>query len=71
MSAPLKTVLFPDGGVSRVLKSSCIGPYTAVFRAPLPCPQKKSSVFRGALKKRAQDESSSWALGLYPSGRYY
>ncbi len=24
--APLKTVLFRDGGVSRVLKSSCIRP---------------------------------------------
>ena len=31
--APLKTVLFRDGGVSRVLKSSCIRPYTQVFRA--------------------------------------
>ena len=51
LRAPLKTVLFPDGGVSGVLKSSCIGPYTAVFRVPLPCPQKKSSVFRGAFKR--------------------
>jgi hypothetical protein len=33
--APLKTVLFRDGGVSRVLKSSCIRPYTPVFRARL------------------------------------
>ncbi len=47
--APLKTVLFRDGGVSRVLTSSCIRPYTPVFRAPLPCPHKKCLVFRGAL----------------------
>jgi len=47
--APLKTVLFRDGGVSRVLKSSCIRPYTPVFRARLPCPHKKCLVFRGAL----------------------
>ncbi len=40
--APLKTVLFRDGGVSRVLKSSCIRPYTPVFRARLPCPHKKA-----------------------------
>ncbi len=46
--APLKTVLFRDGGVSRVLKSSCIRPYTPVFRARLPCPHKKCLVFRGA-----------------------
>jgi len=45
--APLKTVLFRDGGVSRVLKSSCIRPYTPVFRARLPCPHKKYRVFRG------------------------
>ncbi len=48
--APLKTVLFRDGGVSRVLTSSCIRPYTPVFRARLPCPHKKCRVFRGALK---------------------
>ncbi len=47
--APLKTVLFRDGGVSRVLTSSCIRPYTPVFRARLPCPHKKCLVFRGAL----------------------
>ncbi len=46
--APLKTVLFRDGGVSRVLKSSCIRPYTPVFRTRLPCPHKKCRVFRGA-----------------------
>ncbi len=45
MWTPLKTVLFPDGGVSRVLNSSCIGLYPAVFRAPLPCPQKKNLQF--------------------------
>ena len=33
LRAPLKTVLFREGGVSRVLKSSCIRPYTPVFRA--------------------------------------
>jgi len=43
--APLKTVLFRDGGVSRVLKSSCIRPYTPVFRARLPCPHKKMPGF--------------------------
>ncbi len=43
--APLKTVLFRDGGVSRVLTSSCIRPYTPVFRAQLPCPHKKCRVF--------------------------
>jgi len=40
--APLKTVLFCDGGVSRVLKSSCIRPYTPVFRAGLPCPHQNA-----------------------------
>ncbi len=49
LRAPLKTVLFRDGGVSHVLKSSCIRPYTPVFRARLPCPHKKCRVFRGAL----------------------
>ena len=47
--APLKTVLFRDGGVSRVLTSSCIRPYTPVFRARLPCTHKKCLVFRGAI----------------------
>ena len=48
--APLKTVLFRDGGVSRMLTSSCIRPYTPVFRARLPCPHQKCLVCRGALK---------------------
>ncbi len=42
LRAPLKTLLFRDGGVSRVLKSSCIRPYIPVFRARLPCPHKKN-----------------------------
>ncbi len=42
LRAPLKTVLFRDGGVSRVLKSSCIRPYTPVFRARLPCPHQNA-----------------------------
>ena len=42
---PLKTVLFREGGVSRVLKSSCIRTYIPVFRAQLPCPHKKILVF--------------------------
>ncbi len=46
--APLKTVLFRDGGVSRVLTSSCIRPYTPVFRTRLPCPHKKCLVCRAA-----------------------
>ncbi len=58
--APLKTVLFRDGGVSRVLKSSCIRPYTPVFRAWLPCPHKKCRVFRGTL------HSISLILGQFP-----
>ena len=33
-----------------MLKSSCIRPYTPVFRAHLPCPHKKCLVFRGTLK---------------------
>jgi len=49
LRAPLKTVLFREGGVSRVLKSSCIRPYTPVFRARFPCPHKKILVFRGTL----------------------
>ena len=57
--ASLTTVLFPDGGVSGVLKSSCIFIYTAVFRAPLPCPQKKISVFRGAQMQYAYDTQAS------------
>jgi len=44
LRAPLKTVLFRDGGVSRVLQSSCIRPYTPVFRAQIPCPHKKCRV---------------------------
>ena len=40
--APLKTVLFSDGGVSRVLTSACIRPYTPVFRARLPCPHQNA-----------------------------
>ena len=40
--APLETVLFREGGVSRVRKSSCIRPYTPVFRARLPCPTKNA-----------------------------
>ena len=47
--APLQTVLFRECGVSRVLNSSCIRPYTPVFRARLPCPHKKCLVVRGAL----------------------
>jgi len=39
---PLKTVLFREGGVSRVLKSSCIRPYTPVFRARLSCLTKNA-----------------------------
>jgi len=42
LRAPLKTVLFRDGGVSHVLKSSCIRPYTPVFRARLPCPHQNA-----------------------------
>ena len=38
----LKTVLFRDGGVSRVLTSSCIRPYTPAFRARLPCPHQNA-----------------------------
>ena len=33
-----------------MLQSSCIRPYTPVFRAQLPCPHKKCLVFRGVLK---------------------
>jgi len=47
--ATLKTVLFREGGVSHVLKSSCIRPYTPVFRARFSCPHEKCLVFRGAL----------------------
>ncbi len=47
--ASLKTVLFRDGSVSLVLKSSCNRLYSAVFRARLPCHHKKILVFRGAL----------------------
>jgi len=54
LRAPLKTVLFRDGGVSHVLKSSCIRPYTPVFRARLPCPYKKCRVFKGALKSKLE-----------------
>ncbi len=43
--APLKTVLFREGGVSRVLKSSCMRLYTAVFRARLPCHSRKKPGF--------------------------
>ncbi len=42
LRAPLKTVLFREGGVSRVLTSSCIRPYTPVFRARLPCPHQNA-----------------------------
>ena len=42
LRTPLKTVLFRDGGVSRVLKSSCIRPYTPVFPARLPCPHQNA-----------------------------
>ncbi len=57
--APLKTVLFRDGGVSRVLTSSCIRPYTPVFRARLPCPHKKCLVFRGAHYSGSHDHAVS------------
>ena len=57
LKTPLKTVLFRDDGVSHVLKSSCIGPYTAIFRAWLPCPHTKILVFRGALRKMFREIS--------------
>ena len=50
LRATPKTVLFRDDRVTLVLKSSCIRPYTPVFRARLPCPHKKFLVFRGALR---------------------
>ncbi len=63
--APLKTVLFRDGDVSRVLKSSCIRPYTPVFRARLPCPHKKCLVFRGALNSKCLLFTSSILFSDY------
>jgi hypothetical protein len=56
--APLKTVLFRDGGVSRVLKSSCIRPYTPVFRARLPCPHKKTGFLEVPISKNHSSGSS-------------
>ena len=65
LRAPLKTVLFRDGGVSLVLKSSCNRLHTAVFRARLPCPHKKCLVFRGALNFSITQVIRGWKSGNY------
>ena len=49
----LKAALLCDGGVSPVLKSSCIRPYTPVFRALLPCAHKKIKILEVPLGLKA------------------